>query len=79
MTIQSTYEGEGEGGVLISMEHVDARFPLAFMGRRLRHTSVPLALMAETLVKLPEHLVENDLTRAFDEADAWDLCQFKLL
>ena len=71
---------------MISLEHdvvADARFPLAFMGRRLRHTSVPLAFMPlfmpETLVKLPEHLVENDLTRAFDAADAWDLCQFKLL
>ena len=39
-----------------------------FMGR----------LLAETLVKLPEHRVENNLIRAF-AAEAWDLCQFKLL
>ena len=40
------------------------------------HGSVEL--LAETLVKLAERLVENDLTGA-TFAEAWDLCQSKLL
>ena len=40
------------------------------------HGSVEL--LAETLVKLPERLVEKDLTRGL-LAEAWDLCQCKLL
>ena len=40
------------------------------------HGSVEL--LAETLVKLPKRLVEKDLTRGL-LAEAWDLCQCKLL
>ena len=55
---------------------LEARSSCETHGPRCCSTKVPI--LAETLVKLPERLVEKHLIRAL-LAEAWDLCQCKLL
>ena len=83
--IESERKGaRGEGGEGRSRKVERTSFnnlPPSLFGLRrwlMRVAGTGATLLAETLVKLLEPDVENTLPRALF-AEAWDLCQFKLL